>query len=98
MTYELSLAELESELSAELPARDLMHFYRRRKYGSGGASAGASFGSVANANHTQQSNINPQTLVNTGNVNGNIFVTSNNRNTNSNTQFGTPVNFSVGGY
>jgi hypothetical protein len=89
MTHELSLVELESELSLELPARALMRRHR--------AHASASFGSVANANSTDQQNLNPQTLVNTGNVNGRIILTSNNRNTNSNTQMGTPVNFGIGG-
>jgi hypothetical protein len=91
MTQELSLAELESELSAELPDRTLMRRHR------GGASARASFGSVANANRTYQINFNPQVLINTGNVNGNILVTSNNRNANTATQFGTPINFGIGG-
>jgi hypothetical protein len=93
MTHELSLVELESELSAELPTRNLM---RRRRH-HGGTSARASFGSGANANSTDQLNSNAQTVVNTGKVTGSgIRVSSYNQNDNSNTQTATPLNFGVG--
>ncbi len=109
--YELSLVELESELSALLPARELM-CHRARKivkkkaapHGHGGTSAGANNGSVANANSTDPTINAPQTAVLTGvNGGGLVGVGQNNaalvaqvglnRNTNSNTQFGAPVNF-----
>jgi hypothetical protein len=89
--YELSLVELESELAAELPTRNLM----RRKRAS--AHAKASFGSGANANATNQVNSNPQTVVNVGKVrSGGIRVSSFNRNSNSSTQTATPINFGIG--
>jgi hypothetical protein len=104
MRYELSLVELESELAAELPTRNLLR--RRRRHG--GTSAKASFGSGANANSTDQQNFNPQTVVNTGRVEsqpvptwtedrgGGISVESYNQNDNSNTQTATPINFGLG--
>jgi hypothetical protein len=88
----MSLVELESELSAELPTRNLL---RRRRGPS--AHARASFGSAANANATQQENFNPQTVVNTGKVFGQgIEIESYNKNDNWNTQTATPINFSTG--
>jgi hypothetical protein len=91
--YELSLVELESELAAELPTRNLLR--RRRRHG--GTSAKASFGSGANANSTHQENFNPQTVVNTGRVSGQgIELESDNQNENSNTQTATPINFGLG--
>jgi hypothetical protein len=91
--YELSLVELESELSAELPTRNLLR--RRRRHG--GTSAKASFGSGANANSTDQLNSNAQTVVNTGEVkHEGISVESYNQNDNSNTQTATPLNFGIG--
>jgi hypothetical protein len=90
--YELSLVELESELAAELPTRNLL---RRRRHG--GTSARASFGSGANANSTDQQNFNPQTVVNTGRVSGQgISLESHNENSNWNTQTATPINFGIG--
>ncbi len=89
--YELSLVELERELAAELPTRNLL----RRRRGAH-ASARASFGSGANANATEQENINPQTVVNTGNVWGDIDLDSHNRNSNHTTQTATPINFGLG--
>lgn len=102
--YELSLVELESELAAELPTRNLMmcrHSVRRvvRKPVSheGGTRASASFGSGANANSTEQVNSNPQTVVNTGHVRGQgIELESDNQNENRNTQTATPLNFGLG--
>jgi hypothetical protein len=92
--YELSLVELESELSAELPTRNLM---RRRRHMGGGTSAHASFGSGANANSTDQLNSNAQTVVNSGTVkSGGIRVSSYNTNSNHNTQTATPLNFGIG--
>jgi hypothetical protein len=89
--YELSLVELESELAAELPTRNLL----RRKHAS--AHARASFGSGANANATSQENFNPQTVVNTGKVYGQgIELESYNQNDNWNTQTATPINFGLG--
>jgi len=52
MAHELSLAELDAEVGAELPQRDLMHHHRhhRRHHGIfGGTNAFASNGSGANA-------------------------------------------------
>jgi hypothetical protein len=90
--HELSITELDSQLSLELPSRALMR--RRRR----GVHAWASFGSVANANSTHQSNVNPQTVVNTGYVgHRGIRVTSHNNNSNYTQQNGTPINFSLGG-
>ena len=100
--YELSLVELESELSALLPARELMSRRHGRRHG--GTSAKANNGSVANANSTSQTISAPQTAIVTGINGGLLGIGQNNRalvaqvglntNTNSNTQFGTPVNFS----
>ncbi len=98
--YELSLVELESELSALLPARELMSRRHGRRHG--GTSAKANNGSVANANSTSQSISNPQTAtllgVNSGpaalQFNGALVAQIGaDRNTNTNTQFGAPVNF-----
>ena len=100
--YELSLVELESELSAELPARTLMS-RRKMKYGfHPNSSAHANNGSVANGNSTNQVIFNPQiaiiTGVNTGGAglqaNGALIAQAGlDSNANTNTQFGVPVNF-----
>src|SRR5690242_2899612 len=66
--YELSLVELETELAAELPSRSLMRVKKSKKYGHGGVSANGSFGSGVNAAGTMQTNSNPQTVVNVGNL------------------------------
>jgi hypothetical protein len=90
--YELSLVELDSELAAELPTRNLM----RRKGAS--AHAKASFGSASNANATYQVNFNPQIVINNGTVGGaGIRVSSFNRNNNSAIQNALPINFGIGG-
>ncbi len=86
--YELSLVELESELVAELPTRNLL---RRRR---ASASARASFGSAAAANATDQSNSNAQTLINTGFIFSPVKVTSHNTNNNFTSQSLTPLNIS----
>ncbi len=89
--YELSLVELESELAAALPSRNLMRRHR------GGVKAHASYGSGANANGTEQVNSNAQTVVNSGRVSGaGIRLSSFNRNSNTTTQTATPLNFGVG--
>ena len=86
---EISFVELESELSAVLPTRNLM---RRRR---GGVSA--SFGSAANGNSTFQENMNPQTVVNVGRLHdAGIKLSSYNTNSNDNTQTATPINFGIG--
>jgi hypothetical protein len=102
--YEISLVELSAELSAELPARTLMSCRRVRRARhvapESGCGSMAGHGSVANANCTSQTISNPQTAVLTG-VNGGLIGANRalvaqvgaNSNTNSNTQFGTPVNF-----
>ncbi len=88
MKIELSIGELESELSAELPER---HLLRRRR---ASAHAHASFGSAANANSTHQSNSNPQTVVNLGNTWGaGIHVSSHNENENTTNQTAVPISF-----
>ena len=98
--YELSLIELESELSAELPTRSLMS--RRHGRRIGGTSANN--GSVANGNSTNQTISNPQTAILTGINSGPAGAQFNgalvaqlglNHNDNTNTQFGAPVNFSA---
>ncbi|HEX6819563.1 MAG TPA: hypothetical protein VF120_14390 [Ktedonobacterales bacterium] len=97
--YELSLAELESELSALLPPRNLMCHRRRRKAVKHAASAGnsASYGSALNADSTTQTNSNPQTVVNTGTLHSaGIKLNPSNTNSNTNQQTGTPLNFGVG--
>jgi hypothetical protein len=109
--YELSLVELESELSAELPTRDLMCCRRRRKKhhrhhsGNGGNNGtSANNGSVANSNSTKQVIFNPQVAIVTGVNGGGAGVQGNgalitqaglNSNSNTNTQFGVPVNFAA---
>ncbi len=91
MTHELSLAELESELVAELPTRNLL---RRRKRAS--AHASASNGSAANANATYQINFNPQIVINNGTIGGNgLSIESFNRNFNTSQQNAVPINFSI---
>jgi hypothetical protein len=83
MSHELSLAELESELTLELPTRHLMRL-RRRRFGHSAVAIG---GSVANSNHTVQGTNNPQTVINTGTVGpGGIVVQGNNQNNNTTTQ------------
>jgi hypothetical protein len=101
--YELSLVDLESELAAALPERNLMCHRRvvRRKVrkapSEGGTSASASYGSAANANSTDQTNSNAQTVVNTGTVNDNgVNLNPSNANDNSASQQGTPLNYSLG--
>jgi hypothetical protein len=102
--YELSLVELESELSTTLPVRNLMCVRHRKKKvvhhsaaPAGGTSANASFGSAANANSTDQVNSNAQTVVNTGEVkDSGINLNPSNANNNSNNQLGTPLNYSLG--
>jgi len=103
---ELSLIELESELSALLPSRELMCARRRcrakRHYAHrGGNGTSANNGSVANSNSTSQTINNSQTAVVTG-VNGTGALQGNgalvaqvgaNQNSNSNLQFGAPVNY-----
>jgi hypothetical protein len=92
MRAELSMAELDAELSAELPDRTML---RRRRH-RGGVSAFASHGSVANANHTTQINFNPQIVVNNGRVSGSgISISSHNSNHNTTNQTGVPINFSI---
>jgi hypothetical protein len=97
MTHELSLVELESELAAELPTRNLL---RRRKRQAWGwfpqASAHASNGSGANANATYQINFNPQVVINNGSVGlGGISLESHNQNTNQAIQNAVPINFGI---
>jgi hypothetical protein len=119
--YELSLVELESELSTALPSRELMCARRRRKAKKHASSANngtsANNGSVANSNSTSQSISNAQTVAATGvNVAGNggnggvaadtipalggiqangalAFQLGADNNSNSNLQYGTPVNY-----
>jgi len=91
--HELSLDELEAEMSAELPARAMMRHRRRHHHVGGGTSASAAFGSVANANSTRQVIFNPQIAIVTGGVGGQVTQIGNNSNSNTNTQFGTPINF-----
>jgi len=96
MSHELSMAELEGELVAELPTRNLMRWRRHRRHHSFGASssAHASFGSAANSNSTQQINFNPQIVINNGNVGGaGIHVSSHNSNVNHTNQTAIPINF-----
>ncbi len=92
MKIELSIAELENELSAELPTRNLLRRRGRSRRGSG---ARASFGSAAAFNSTHQSNSNAQTFINTGFIAGGIHVSSHNTNNNSTEQNLTPIN--IGG-
>ncbi len=92
MTHELCLVELESELVAELPTRNLM----RRRRGAR-ARASASFGSAANANATDQINFNPQIVINNGTIGGNgLSIESFNRNFNTAQQTAVPINFGIG--
>lgn len=101
MTNELSLGELESELCAELPVRNLLrrrcrcrHSHRLHHAVGGGTSA--SNGSAANSNRTTQVNFNPQIVVNNGNAGtGGIHIDSHNQNNNTNNQTGIPINFSI---
>ena len=96
--YELSLIELESELSAELPTRSLMS----RRHGR--HSVSANNGSVANGNSTNQSIRNSQTAALLGVNSGRAGLQANgalvlqlglNHNDNTNTQFGTPTNINA---
>ncbi len=91
MTHELSLAELESELAAELPTRTLL----RRRGARAHASARASFGSAANANATYQINFNPQIVINNGTLGGGLSIDSHNLNANAAQQTAVPINFSI---
>jgi hypothetical protein len=94
MSHELSMAELEGELVAELPTRNMMRRHRHRRHHFFGTSAHASFGSAANANSTQQINFNPQIVINNGNVGGaGIHVSSHNTNVNHTNQTAVPINF-----
>ena len=97
---ELSLVELESELSALLPTRNLMRRKRcgcRSHGGNGGNGISADHGSAANGNSTSQLNSNPQFVVNTGRLHSaGIKLSSYNTNSNDNTQTATPINFGVG--
>jgi hypothetical protein len=97
MTHELSLAELESELAAELPTRNLMRRRKRQPFGwFPQASAHASNGSAANANATYQINFNPQIVINNGTVGlGGISLESHNQNDNSAIQNAVPINFGI---
>jgi hypothetical protein len=90
MMHELSLAELESELSAELPTRTLL----RRKRVS--AKASAHHGSAAAGNATYQVNFNPQVVINNGTIGGPVNVSSFNRNFNTTQQQLQPVNILAG--
>jgi hypothetical protein len=63
----------------------------------GGTGAFASFGSVANANSTFQSNFNPQIAIG-GFGGGGARISSFNSNFNNTSQFGAPVNFGFGGF
>ena len=95
---ELSLVELESELAAALPSRNLMCCRRRRRRHASGGQGGtsASYGSAANGNMTSQSNNNPQTVVNTGTLHSaGIRLNPVNTNDNTNQQTATPLNFGV---
>jgi hypothetical protein len=89
------MAELESEMCAELPERNML---RRRRHHArrffGGTSASASFGSAANANSTRQVNFNPQIVINNGFVGGSgIHISSHNENNNFTNQSAVPINF-----
>lgn len=91
MTHELSVAELESELCADLPERNMMRWRRRfRSHGFFGARA--SFGSAAASNETRQVNFNPQIVVNNGFVGGGVSLNSHNVNNNFTDQNLTPIN------
>ncbi len=97
MTHELSLAELERELTAELPERSLMR-RRRQAYGwfpHASAHASASFGSAANSNATRQINFNPQIVINNGTIGGGLSIESNNLNANAAQQNAVPINFGI---
>lgn len=110
LNLEMSLSELEGELCAELPQRNLMrrrcrcrrHYYNRGYYGGGygngyyGGNGGAfaSFGSAANSNSTYQVNFNPQIAINNGNAGG-ISIDSHNVNSNVSNQTALPINFGL---
>jgi hypothetical protein len=91
MQNELSVAELESEIATALPERALMHHHRRRRRHHNGGGTSANNGSVANSNRTSQVIFNPQVAI--GGGRGGIVQIGGNSNTNSNTQFGVPINF-----
>jgi hypothetical protein len=96
MSNELNMAELDGELCAELPDRNMMRHHRRRRHHAVGArsSAFASFGSAANSNSTSQINFNPQIVINNGRVGGSgISVSSHNSNFNTTNQTAVPINF-----
>ncbi len=92
MKSELSHLDLDHELIAALPARELMRRHRSRARVH--AHAHASFGSGANANATHQVNSNPQTVVNVGGL-GSSNLTSHNSNHNTTNQNAVPINFSI---
>jgi hypothetical protein len=81
--YELSLAELECEFSAELPTRSLLR-------------ARARHGSAAASNRTYQVNFNPQVVINNGTIGGGLNLSSHNFNFNHTTQNLQPVNILAG--
>jgi len=100
MSHELNMAELEGELCAELPTRNLMRWRRHRRshrFFGASSSAFASFGSAANSNATQQINFNPQIVINNGDVGGGIHISSHNENNNTTNQSAVPINFGFGG-
>jgi hypothetical protein len=65
---ELRFVELELETAAELPERALLR--RHRLHAHRAAHAQASYGSASNANDTQQSNSNAQSVIGAGTVGG----------------------------
>jgi hypothetical protein len=93
------MAELESELCAELPERNLMRrhkrFSRRHHFSTrhGFSGAHASFGSAAASNSTTQVNFNPQIVINNGRVGGGVNLSSHNANFNTTNQNLVPINF-----
>ncbi len=98
MSHELSMTELEGELCADLPERNMMRRGRwgwRHRHSFGArSSAFASFGSAANSNATEQVNFNPQIVINNGFVGGaGIHVSSHNENNNFTNQSAVPINF-----
>jgi hypothetical protein len=90
MMSELSLVELESELVAELPTRNLLRRHRAH------ASARASHGSAAASNATYQINFNPQVVINNGVIAGPLSIISHNTNNNATNQSLTPLNILSG--
>ena len=103
--YELSFVELESELSAELPTRNLMCRRRHRRHhscnnggngGNSGTSAYANNGSGANS-ASQSITVAPvQTAVATGDGDASNRITGGISVEQSMTQQNTPVNLALG--